>query len=658
MITWLKRGLLCLILLSLVTFAVLYFWSVAIVEAYLLPKLEARGGELDIEAIHMRLSGVEVELERYEEAAVVVKGLTVSCPWSQLWSMRSGLGGQVAIAEIRLRMEPGAEVRKDVASETYAGKVAALAQQIDALPLRGVEVVVGDLFIEKEGQVFRYGAELSMLRGGGGETHIAATLDGTSIDLDMRVKVLSGGEGLALDFVGSADYWATFQETYLGALSSQLTDARAELYLNPLAEGRGFLEVSGYARWQARQSDKLSFTILADLGASELYLPNGELTMLGASAGLTGDGTGTVRAYAKGAMEALRLGSWMESGGDWAFRLDGSKLAAEVRLGEGLSLSLGHDDWQEALAGAGVARIYLEAAGIDAELLRALSIQGVPDDLDVDMDLKLEGWGTLKGFALEVASVKADVHVREATLLEKGLSVKGLQAHSNVGLRAEVFRLNTLQLKATETTLLGFSMRDLEFAAEGAEDGTFSTQPVRAGFMGGTLQVEGMTVNPAKLDDLSFRARVDAVELAQLSAAVPQFKGEITGTVSGHLVGGWRHGQPLLTDGRLEVDSTDGARLMYNVDGMLTRGLPEGSAAYKQYRMAEKAFADLALKRFRIDVFPEGNQTRPFRLELFGESDQDGTVVPVDFDLNVNVDDTAGLMEILQLMRQGQLELN
>jgi hypothetical protein len=151
---------------------------------------------------------------------------------------------------------------------------------------------------------------------------------------------------------------------------------------------------------------------------------------------------------------------------------------------------------------------------------------------------------------------------------------------------------------------------------------------------------------------------VDSVELAQLAQAVPQFQGEIDGAVSGHLVAVWRGGQIILTDGQLEVDPETGAHLKYQVEGLLTKGMAPGSSAYRQYRMAEKAFADLALKRFRIDIFPEGNRTRPFRLELLGESVQEGTIVPVDFALNVNVDDTAGLLEILRLMRQGELDLN
>lgn len=655
---WFKRGLICLGLSMLVLCLVLYFWSATILEAALAPALAARAGEIEIESIRLRPDGIELHLNRYEDSAFAVRGLTVTSPWSQLWSYRDGFGGRLHAQEFHLKIELESEVDESNVRILPAARTADLAARIDKWPLTVLEVEIDELWIEYAGQDLRTGAELTFMRGTGGDTHLTVALKSKATDLQVRVKVLAGGEGLAVDYVGSLRDWAFFQGRYLRAFAEHLADQRMELYLSPLGEGRGFLDLSGYARWSAGEADRLSFTLLADLGASELYFANGECLLREASFGLASNGAGVLRAYAKGAVESLRYGSWMQSEGDWTLRMDGDQLAAEFRLGEALSISVGHADWRQALTGGGSGRVFVEADAVNAEWLRALPIDGVPDDLKLDMDLQLEGQGTLQGFTWFEAALETDVEIREASLTAKGVTLKGLQAQASAGISGGKFKLQSVAMQLAAAAVSGFALSDVDVAAEGQANGSWTTSPLQAGFMGGVLRVEAATIDPDQLEELSLRASVDSVELAQLAQAVPQFKGEISGTASGYLVAGWRQGQMILTDGRLEVDADTGARLQYNVDGLLTRGMSPGSSAYTQYRMAEKAFADLSLKRFWIEVFPEGNATRPFRMELFGESVQDGTTVPVDFDLNVNVDDTAGLLEILRLMRQGKLDLN
>lgn len=661
MLTWLKRGLLGFCLLGLSLFAGLYFFGVSMIEAMVAPQLEGRGGQLELKAVRLRLTGVELVLERYAEAGLVVQGLSLACPWSQLWSVSNGFSGELSIEELWVRPEALARAEEPVEPQSAAERVAALAAQIDGWPLRGLELTVRNMRIETAEGVFSGVVEGSLYRSSAGETHLTGAFEGSHVNLDLRVKVLASGEGLALDFVGSAQDWAGFQAQYAQyapAVLDRLAEARAELYLNNRIDGGGFLDVSGYTRWAAWESEKLSFTVLADLGAGEFYWPNGELLMQGVSAGLARDGDGVLQAFAKGAVESLRHGSWMQSGGAWALRGDGSHLAGELRLGEGLSLSLGLEDWSQAIGGMGRGQLHFEANPVGAEWLRVLPVGGLPDDLELAMGLKLEGQAEFKDFRVDSATMAAEVEIRQAVIPSRGLTLRDLQGQAQAAVAAGKFELQSLQLQLAEVLLSETAIKDLDVAATRQVDGTFKTSPLRANFMGGGLRVKSTTVAPANLEDFSIHAIVDRLELAQLAGAVPQFKGEISGTASGYLVAVWRDGQVILTDGRLEVDPETDARLQYQVDGLLTSGMSPGTAAYRQYRMAEKAFADLALKRFRIDIFPEGNRTRPFRLELFGESLQEGTLVPVDFALNVNVDDTAGLLEILHLMRQGQLDLN
>jgi hypothetical protein len=113
-----------------------------------------------------------------------------------------------------------------------------------------------------------------------------------------------------------------------------------------------------------------------------------------------------------------------------------------------------------------------------------------------------------------------------------------------------------------------------------------------------------------------------------------------------------------LKDGLLQIDEDVEARLRYNVDGLLTRGMDVESAAYEQYRLAEVAFQNMLLKRFRVDVFPEGEFKRPLQIQLYGESKQEGVTIPVDYTLNLNADDAEGLMHLLRMIQRGELELN
>jgi len=658
MIVWLKRGLLLFGLLSAGLMAILYFWSVAIVEALIMPQVEARGGQLELESIRVGFSGAELRVEHYQEAKLRLEGLSVTCPWSQLWALRDGFAGSVHVDTVRLEVDGDSAPGTNVEPVSPEVQVAAIADLLGSLPLRVIDVVVDDLQLEISGQVLRFGLDANLVRGVSGETHLAAAMESESVSMEARVKVLAEGKGLALDFVFSTGSWDDFQATYLRPLSAQWAQAGMEVYVDSLGSERGFMDVSGYARWLAADAEKLSYTVLADLGACEVYLPQGELMLPNASAGLAIDGAGHTRAYVKGAVDSVRVGSWMASGGDWALRLDGAKLVGEFRIGETVSLSWAHDDWEQLLAGSGDGRFYLEAGAVDAELLRTLKIPELPDDLELDMAVRIEGEGALQEWRPETAEVKVTATVREARLASKGISIVNVDAQANLKVAAASLESGKLDLAVEHLDVLGFALNQMKVDMVANQTGAIAVQPITADLMGGVLRIEAMQFDLQALENFNFRARLDAVDLAQLAAAVPQFKGEVSGNVSGYLVGAVRDGQPVLTDGRLEIDSDTGARISYDVSGLLTSGMSETSPAYKQYRMAELAFQDLALKRFSIDVFPEGNTSRPFRLELYGESLQGKTVVPVEFNLNVNVDDTASLLKLLRMIQRSELDLN
>lgn len=658
MIIWLKRIVLLVGFFSLVLFGVLYLWGVTLLEASLQSRLESRGQQLEIESVRFTLTGVEARIERFEREDLLVEGGTIRCPWSQLWAMDEGFAGSVIVEKLVLRIKENDAPTPDAVALTMEARVADFAEQVSHLALSVVELRVDDLQLELEatGQTFSYEAECSFLRGASGEVYLKAEAQDTTTHWDIRVKVLEGGESLALDFAISASDWERFQPVYLASLAARLDEAKAELYINPLGEARGFLDVSGYARWEATAPEDLSLTLLADFGASEYYFLGGELLLQNASIGLAQDGAGHRRAYGKGAIESFRSGSFARTGGDWAVRVDESKVAGELRVGDDVSLSVGHDNWSELIEGAGAGQVHLDASAVDAQTLRALGVSALPEDIDMSLTLSVEGAGTLKEWRVESASVELVIKAEQVSLASSGLFAKGLDARANVHFAEAKIEQGSITGHVGSLGLPGFAMENFTLAAELDQAGKLAVEPIKADLMGGRFQMDAIELDTHSLEEVPMRIRLDSIKLSQLAQAVPQFNGDISGKVSGYLVGTLRDGQPILTDGRIEVDPGSDARLSYDVNGLLTRGMPKDSAAYKQYRMAEIAFQDLALRRFRVDVFPEGYPHRPFRLELFGESTQDGTVVPVDFNLNVNVDNTTGLLDLLRMIQRGELD--
>ncbi|MDQ8193327.1 YdbH domain-containing protein [Coraliomargarita sp. SDUM461004] len=656
MLIYLKRGLLIAGVLLFGLLVTLYFGSVALVEAIVLPHLEARGGQLEIESIRLKVSGVELRFKRYQEADIQIIGGVVSSPWRQLWTLGDGFSGRIHIQQVQGQWKGRHEEGRKPEPFSAEAAVGPITEWLNALPIIALDLEVEELLLRQGDQSYQFALELSWLRGMVGETHVVADLKSPALELRTRVKILAQGQGLALDFTLLGTDWEYFQTHYLSEVSTRWEELGLEVYMHALGVGRGFLDVSGYARWQALQPERLSFTVLADWGASEVFWPQGELLLHNASAGVASDGRGTLRIYAKGAVDSLRSGSWIAAAGDWALRIDDSKLAGELRVGESLTLSLGHDDLRKLLRGSGRGELYASVQAVDVEWLRALQVPGLPEDLSVEMGLQVDATGEFENWSPVEAEVGIDVDVSGISLASRGVSGGDMTAHGNLRLTMGRLMLAQLEFAIDRLGVFGFVASDIVGALELKEAGVLVTEPIHAAFMGGSLQIEALDVALQQLQDFTFKVHLDHIDLAQLASAVPQFEGEVAGAVSGYLVGAVQAGQPLLTDGHLEIDSDSEARLRYDVSGLLTRGMSEGSAAYRHYHMAELAFQDLALKRFSIDVFPDASQTRPFRLELFGESLQGSTVVPVDFKLNVNVDDTAGLLELLRMIQRGELE--
>lgn len=419
----LKRGLMIFGLLLIVLLVVLYFWTVAIVEALLVPHLETRDASLEVESIRMNLSGAELRVLTYEEADLQILGLSLTCPWSQIWAVNDGYAGSIHIEQLQLNLAADLAERNDPQALRPDALVEPIAEWMDGLPIQALDLVVDNIIVTTSSYEFSGRLDANLIKGSLGVTHLEATLANSEVALEGRLKVLAGAAGLALDFVASAQNWEDFQRIYLSQLSKRWLGLGLEAYVDPLGEARGFLDVSGYARWLAAKPDALSFTALADLGAVKSHLPTGELILQRASAGLASNGGAHLRAYAKGTIDSLRLGSWMQSGGDWALRVNDTRLAGELRVGEIISLSMGHEDWSQLLDGGGVGRFYLGADPVDAALLAAFELPNLPDDLAVDLSLCIEGESAFDAWKSTSSEVDIDLTVKETSLSLKGLTL-------------------------------------------------------------------------------------------------------------------------------------------------------------------------------------------------------------------------------------------
>jgi hypothetical protein len=426
----LKRGILIFGLLLIVLLGGVYFWSVAIVEALLVPHFGTRGASLEVESIRMNLSGADLRVLTYEEADLQIVGLSFTCPWSQIWAINDGFAGSIHIEQLLLNVAADPGERNDPPAIRPDALVGAVAEWMDALPIQALDLVVDNIIVTTSSHEFSGRLDANLIRGTPGVTHLEATLANSELLLEGRLKVLAGGAGLALDFVASAQNWEDFQRIYLGQVSKRWLGLGLEVYVDSLGEARGFLDVSGYARWLAAEPDALSFTALADLGAVKSHLPTGELILQRASAGLASNGGAHLRAYAKGTIDSLRLGSWILSGGDWALRVDDMRLAGELRVGEIISLSMGHEDWNQLLDGGGVGRFYLGADPVDAALLAAFELPNLSDDLTVDLSLCIEGESAFDAWESTSSEVDIDLTVKEAILSLKGLTL----ANTSTGL--------------------------------------------------------------------------------------------------------------------------------------------------------------------------------------------------------------------------------
>ncbi len=582
---WVRRGVLLLVATLLILFFAAFLWSTAILDALLRPHLAEREGNLELESLVAGMDGVEIVAAVYEEPGIRLEDIVFTASWDELMGLSSGLSGSVYVSS--LEMSPASrDSGGDGGPLSLASFMGRLAESLYDPRIRSLRLQIADLAIESGGRVLSGALDLSWIESQGGETHLAVELEGDGYSLDTRAKLSTGGRALGIDFVGSGTSWELFHRDYLSPSLEPILPPGTDMYVGPIREDAGWVDFSGYLRWESQRSDHCSFAMLVDLGPIEFYAPEGELYFNSASMGLATDGSDRMSAFGGGGVDSIRMGTWSESGGAWGFKIAEGRLAVEFQLGEAVALSLGHTNWKDLLNGDGLGRFHIELREFGLEWLHSLELDGVPADLSARVDATLEGGYSLRRGRPGLESATLDAKIIELDWPEGSLAAKDAVLRAEIAHTNEGWSVDAFKLSSALTETFGAKWSNLVLEAKGRAGKDFILEPITTKVLGGRVRVGGFRVNPKNAGVVPIRIDVEGIEMAQLAEAIPQFKGEATGKLSGYLACEWVEDRLRMVDGRLRIDEDSGARLSYNVDGLLTGGMQPGTASYEQYRRA------------------------------------------------------------------------
>ncbi len=541
-------------------------------------------------------------------------------------------------------------------SGKLGGQFEALADQAAGLPLGGFSGSVENLEIVAGARTFGGSAEVKLVAGASNVSVLAARVSSAELRVDVSLRVDESGRELALDFTVGGTDWEAFSKRFLPEVAPALQAQRVDLYLDPLAGSGNFTDISGYVRWSADAPDRVRVAVLGNLGAFEVFTSAGEFTMRPAAFGLATDGLEVCRGYLSLPIGAVRLGSWQAGEGELSLRLDGWAASALLKLGDD-TFSLDHPSVPDAMRKSGEVHFTVQTKHLSGALVNAIAPGLLPSDLNFQGALDANGSLTLdEGELIDVAG-EAEWEIASLQWPGKSLALHGFSGRAQLDSFVGGLPVGKSTLQINELDLAGLAFSQIDTGIQLKDTGVASVGKLCTQILGGKLEADAFDLNLATKVSDPIRIRLERIDLAELAAVVPQFEGELTGRGSGDLVLELTESGLRLKDGQLGLDEAIPARLSYSIRGLFTQGLEEGSSAYRQYRMAERALEDLSLTRFRVEFFPQGDATKPILVTFYGESNQNGTVIPLDYTLNVNVDDSASLIQLLQMMQQGELEI-
>ena len=136
---------------------------------------------------------------------------------------------------------------------------------------------------------------------------------------------------------------------------------------------------------------------------------------------------------------------------------------------------------------------------------------------------------------------------------------------------------------------------------------TLSVSRCELDLMDGRLWLKPFHLKPfVENPTISFTAVLEGIDAARLVEAMPGFKGELQGLLSGEILlsnagGTWDY----LEGGGIRLETDPEGFLSYPADGWLTEGIEPGTALYQDRRNVEKAFQDIKLEVLYIEFLDE-----------------------------------------------------
>ena len=669
----LARWLLLLFAAGVLALGAAWVWLGPRIVGALVRETAAEAGvRLRPEAAGFGRDGVFLEIAEVRGGTWSVRDVRVAVPWAGLLPPDVPGAVYVRVGEVRVSAEEAAAPeapaeRPPMTPERLVAlteeALGALGEAFAAIPLRRVDFEVVRGRAEVRGAVVPFRLDGDLQGGPDSARRLAVRVDGPFVR--MRLRCL-GGAGAATrvgfrlrgERAGAFSRWVRAWVREVDGRTGSGSRRIGDLSVASFDGGGRWLELSGYARRSA--DGAVGAALLGRLAPWDVSRGNWTASFAGGGAGIVvgGEAAAGLRGHAELPLERARFGASFVRGGVARARYANGTASVSVEAGEGL---LAAEVETADLFPAGREDRSVDFSWTLAELegdwLRGLGTGFPPPGPAFTFSGEGSGSVDLKGAA--VAGFRSEGHgaVTDAEWPGKEISGALPDIRFSVEGGVEGVRGGELRVEDGRLTAAGVTIDALGFLGRLEGGSAVRVERLRAGLLGGRVRVEPFA---ADLDppEAEFRVRLENVALAAIAALVPRFRGEAEGRVSGFVRVVYREGVPRVADGRLELVENVPARLSYPAEGLLTAGMGKGTAAFQQYRRAEKALEDLALNGLRIDLFPGGEPTRPLRMTIAGESEQDGLRVPVEFTLNVNVENAEGLLEVLQKLREGELSVN
>lgn len=656
-----------LLLLIIVFVGVIAWQATRIIETLIQPSLVERSATIELSAIRVSSSGLRVDVDSYTEPGISIENLEAILPWSGLFAYKSMLSINVKCEKLSVDTAAFMNDENINASKSVGQQLTQLSDSIEVVfrkltsslmerPVNSFDVTIDQIECVVQGNAYQFELETSMITGVDGTTVLSLNLANSQITCNARMRMSGVADSVGVDFSAYAKEWDVFSENYLSAFLSILSKQQIDFYLDPLSDER-FLDISGYARWHAEKPHELRAALLGNLGPTEVFLPQGEWRTNPIAFGLATNGNHLTRAYLQVPIRDMRSGNWSEPSGELSFQMHNDLANVEVAVGEN-RFSIESVHLLELIEGFGEIPFSIQLNALSADMLRSLAADRVPLDLNFEGQLQISGVHLIDNFKWKDLQASSQWSVETLDWPSKSFNLQGFAGSFSLDSFIDFNPIMDSSLNIKQMEVAGIGMTDLATSIASTGDGKLIVGGAKMSTLGGYIFLQPFEVLLAQRTSGPIKLELKNIDLSTLAEAVPQFDGELEGKSSGNLSIAMTPSGLNILGGLLSLDAGQPAHLSYSMRGLLTQGLKPGTAAHTQYQMAEKALEDLNLQRFQIDFFPNADATKPIKLTFFGESNQEGTIVPVDYTLNVNTNDSAGLIQLLQMMQRGDLQVN